>query len=549
MKTGASMRRSVLTIVLGAGPLLGLHAQAADTAKFPPVPTGIPLVLLPADPLDSGFGAWRHTPLPRHNNVAAAWTLRAGDWDFLIGTPRAMDAMGASRVIDTTLANCRRPLNLSAEDSARVSTAHPWSPFDSVVEGRPVLVISIMPVLRNFTECGWKDLGRPATIRRGVRFVTSYQYDANRDPLSAALLVRSRSVKLAMLARAPVVVVSGAHEAELGTSQLRMYVPYDALAPNVTGDVPHVELLIWSKAGGEPDHIPLPPNIMRAVWWDHLRWRAARTEAQDHATSALPAGSRTGVVRVPSPSDPGLKTAIRLQREGRYSASTTLALERLTDDHLSANDRRIALMSTANSFQVEGDASSAALVANELTATDPCAMSGGTASESTSNDAYSAVTATRAMLDRTRSGARCVAYKPGAVFLRGLMIPGYGQYTSWSPLVGKMVAGATLAGATGSLLFHLQARSLYSTYQATLNGYGPQYFQKAVNAETNARNVAIGTAAFWVATAFEAEIQERFFAIRVAQARQFWIRPTVTSATASGPPVPALASGVTFRFR
>jgi hypothetical protein len=227
-----------------------------------------------------------------------------------------------------------------------------------------------------------------------------------------------------------------------------------------------------------------------------------------------------------------------------------LALERLTDDHLSANDRRIALMSTANSFQVEGDASSAALVANELTATDPCAMSGDAPSgESSSNDVYSSVTATRAMLNQTRSGARCVAYKPGAVFLRGLVIPGYGQYTSWSPLVGKMVAGATLAGATGSLLFHLQARSLYSTYQATLNGYGPQYYQKAVNAETNAKNVAIGTAAFWVAMAFEAEIQERVFAIRLTQAREFWIRPIVTSATASGPPVPALASGITFRFR
>ena len=155
-----------------------------------------------------GFAIWRRSQLPRHDKTPAAWTMRGGDWDFLIATPRAMDAMDTSRIIDTTLANCRRPLNISEGDSAKVADARPWAPFDSLVDGRPVLVISIMPVLRNFTECGFKNLGRPAMIRRGLRFVTSFAYDAKRDPVSAVVLSQLRIVKPVMLARAPVIVMS-----------------------------------------------------------------------------------------------------------------------------------------------------------------------------------------------------------------------------------------------------------------------------------------------------------------------------------------------------
>ncbi len=546
--TIAVLLTTLSAVFAGLSPT-ALFAQASDSAKFPPEPSSVPRLLLPGDPLDAGFGAWRHTPLPRHDNVPAAWTLRGGDWDFLIGTPRAMDAMDTSRIIDTTLANCRKPLNLSADDSARVSTARPWAAFDSLASDRPVLVISIMPVLRNFTECGWKNLGRPAMIRRGVRFVTSFQYDAVRDPASAVLIVRSRVAKPAMLARAPVLIASGGHEASLRADQLRLYVPYDVIAPGVTGDMPQVEMLIWSKAGGEPDHIPLPANIMRAIWWEHLRWRSARLEGRDQATSALPVAARAGLVKMNSPTDAGVGSAIRLQRDGRYAASTALALERLTDGKLSVDDRRIALMATANSFQVDDDAASAALVGNELTSLDPCALSGSFgAGVSVANDAFAAATATGSMLEHTRPGVRCFAYKPGAVFLRGLELPGYGQYTSWSPLMGKIFAGFALAGGVGSLVFHLQARSLYSSYLHTLNGYGPPFYQKAVNAETQAKSIALGTAAFWVAAAIEAELQERVHARRLAVIHDFWFRPMMTSATASGALVPAVSGGFTFRL-
>jgi hypothetical protein len=543
------MRRRMTAVLLVAS-ASALRAQVADTSAFPPVPISIPAGLRAADPLDSGFGAWRRIPLPRRDIVAAAWTLRAGDWDFLIATPRAMDAMDTSRVIDTTLANCRGPLRLPADDSVRIANARPWAVFDSLVNGRPVLVISIMPVLRNFTECGWKSLGRPAMIRRGVRFVTSYAYDAARDPVSAALVVRGRSVTPVMLARAPVVIVSGGHEATLRTDQLRLYVPYDGIAPNATGAMPSVELMIWAKAGDEPDHIPLPGDILRQVWWDHLRWRAARLAGLDAALGAGRGATPAGIVRVPEPTDAGLKAAIRLQAEGRLSASTSLALDRLADKRLTENDRRIALMVAANSLQVAQDAPASALVANELTTMDPCALSASVASSAKAgNDAHSSAAATSAMLDHTRSGARCFAYAPGQVFLRGVMIPGYGQYSSWSPLAGRMVAGVAATGAIGALIYHLKALGDYSKYQTLLNGYAPPYFGRAEHEESQAKAIVLETAGFWVFTALEAEVQERVHARRLAVMHDFWFRPIVIGAAASGASVPAAAGGLTLRFR
>ena len=542
--------RSRMIAVLIVAAATALQAQVADTSVFPPIPFSAPVKLRPADPLDSGFGAWRRIPLPRHDDVPAAWTLRAGDWDFLMGTPRAMDAMDTSRIIDTTLANCRGTLKLSADDSLRASKTRPWASFDSLVNDRPVLVISIMPVLRNFTECGFKNLGRPAMIRRGVRFVTTFAYDAARDPASAVLTVRSRIVTPVMLARAPVVIVSGGHEASLRTDQLRMYVSYDAFAPNATGDVPHLELLIWSKANGEPDHIPLPADILRQVWWEHLRWRAARLASLDAGPVArLPAVPK-GILPVPQPSDAELKTAIRLQGEGRLSASSSLSLERLADKRLSENDHRIALMVTANTLQVAQDAPASAMLANALTAMDPCALSGSFVSGSTvGNDAYTTAAATGAMLDHTRSGARCFAYAPGKVFLRGLIIPGYGQYTSWSPLIGKVVGAVTATGAVAALFYHLQAKSFYSKYQTTLNGYGPLYFQRAQLSESQAKSIAIETGALWLLTAFEAEIQERAHARQLAAIHDFWFRPIMTEPATSGASLSALAGGLTFYFR
>ena len=293
-----------------------LRAQAADSAAFPPVPWTAPRPLQPGDPADSGFAKWRRIPLPPHDHAAAAWNLRAGDWDFLIATPRAMDAMAVSHLADSTLANCVGPLGMAAGDSALLANARPWAPFDSLVNGRPVLVISIMPVLRFATECGFKSAGRPAIIYRGLRFVTEYAYDPSHEPASAVLVSGARIVRATMLARVPMVMMTSNGFPRRPTDQLRLYVPFDANAPLQDGELPRTELVIWARAGGPPARIPLPADIIHTVWWDYLRWRAQRLAVRDRATESAPPSARRAIVAVPAPADAGLRIAQLRQREG-----------------------------------------------------------------------------------------------------------------------------------------------------------------------------------------------------------------------------------------
>src|ERR1035437_11105811 len=106
-QSGALMRRCMIAVLIAVAPL-ALRAQVADTAAFPPVPSVVPKLLLPPDPDDSGFAAWRRIPIPRHDKLPAAWTMRAGNWDVLLGTPRAMDAMDSSRKAQLQIGRAHR---------------------------------------------------------------------------------------------------------------------------------------------------------------------------------------------------------------------------------------------------------------------------------------------------------------------------------------------------------------------------------------------------------------------------------------------------------
>jgi hypothetical protein len=458
-----------------------------------------------------------------------------------------MDAMDTSRIVDSTLATCRGPLGLSSADSTRVADARPWAAFDAAAVDQPVFVISVMPVLHNFTECGYKNHGRPAMIRRGLRTVTSYGYDAARDPVSAVLLSRLRIVTPVMLARTQVVVLSrGGEVTAHPTDQLRLYIPFDAIAPLPTGDMPQAELLLWNKASREPVHIILPANILHIMWWDYLRWRGARLVSRDRATSATTGAARRTMLPLPSPSDTGLKTAVQRQRAGHDADATRIALERLADGRLSENDRRMALMMLASTFQADDDAPAAALAASELTAMDPCAMSMGEAVEPTAGDrpGGSGVRTVGLLLDRTRPDVRCTAYAPGLTLLRGV-VPGYGQYTTWSRWAGLAAAVLTVGG--GYLAYNaLQAANQsYAHYETNYSGFAPYDYTTAVRQRTDARTLAVAAGAIWVATAVEAEVQERVHAHRLAVVRAFWLRPTLApAAPGRGGPAPGVAAGL-----
>ena len=478
-----------LLMVVGTG---ALGAQAPSPEPQPPVPAAVPRLQYGRDPADSGFAAWRRLPVPRHDNTPAAWTLRAGDWDFLIATPRAMDAMDTSRIVERTLASCASPLHIAEDDMKHVAAARPWAAFDAAVNDAPVVVISIMPVLENLNECDSGNLGRPAMLRRGVRFVTNYIYDATRDSRSAVLYVRDRAVQPAMLARAPVIVMSRNLMSSTATDELRLYIPYDAIAPDSSGDLPDTELRIWSKAGGPPTRIPLPPAIIHTIWWEYLRWRGARITTHDGAVA-------------------------------------TATVERLANPKLSADDRRIALRSLAGTFRAAGDAPAAALVTRELATIDPCAPVGNAA---------------RPM----PRGVRCTAFPAGKTLVRGLLIPGYGQYSTWSRAAGITIAALTVGGAITAINLQAAANSSYAKYLSGLTGNVINDRLTATKDRNEARVAAVATAGFWLVTAVESELQERAHARHVAAEHDFWVRPAMSSG-APGATGAGIAVGARFAFR
>ena len=524
-----------------------------DTAVFPPVPSVVPLLRLPPDPADSGFGAWRRIPIPRHDKTPAAWTMRAGNWDFLLGTPRAMDAMDSSRIIDTTLANCRKPLNISEADSARVASARPVGTV-RLAGGRPAGVRDLdhaRAAQLHRVRLEEPRAARDDPARAALRHAVRVRPQARPDERRAALAASNREARAAR-ARAG----DGHGQGRRPGAANRPDPPVHPVRRHRAGaDRRHAatELLIWTKAGGDPDHIVLPGNILHIIWWEYLRWRAARLATRDQATSAAPVRlTRTAVLRVPTPVRHGLRTAIRRQREGRFSESATLTLERLTDEHLSLNDRRIALMSMANTFQMDDDAPAAAFVANELTAMDPCALSGtgspggGARSD---NEAYAGFRNVGAMLDHTRSGVRCTSYPAGATLLRGLLVPGYGQYTTWSHLIGLSTATLTVAGLVRRTRSCFRpttgTRATRPISRATRRATSPQ----AVRQRHNASTVLAATIGLWIATAVEAEWQERVHASRLAAVHDFWFEPIVTSPAGPGGASAGLAGGLRFDFR
>jgi hypothetical protein len=144
---------------------------------------------------------------------------------------------------------------------------------------------------------------------------------------------------------------------------------------------------------------------------------------------------------------------------------------------------------------------------------------------------------------------RCTSQVPGTTFLRGL-IPGYGQFTTWSRMAGLGVASLVVTGAIVANNKNQQADALYKQYQITLSARAPQYYLAAHNRQHDAQLVATVAAGIWIGSSIEAEVQERIHAARLAAVREFWLRPFLTPTPASGNGNSlGLAGGLQLSFR
>ena len=146
-------------------------------------------------------------------------------------------------------------------------------------------------------------------------------------------------------------------------------------------------------------------------------------------------------------------------------------------------------MSLASTFQADDDAPAAALVANELTSMDPCAMAGRAfaGNPASSDEVNASLRETGALLATTRPGVRCTAAGPGRTHLRGLLVPGWGQYSTSSRVVGLAVSSLVVFGAIASISKLAQSNSLYARYQANHSATAPQIYNLAQDRRFGAR--------------------------------------------------------------
>ena len=138
--------------------------------------------------------------------------------------------------------------------------------------------------------------------------------------------------------------------------------------------------------------------------------------------------------------------------------------------------------------------------------------------------------------------------RPGAVFLRGLIVPGYGQYTTWSHLLGISGTALTLAGAFTAYGFLQSSKNSYAAYEVNRTGFASYFYTSSKRERGNALTLATASAVLWVGMALEAEIQERVHASRLAAVREFWIRPMLTLGAAPGAGA-GLSGGLTLSFK
>ena len=147
------------------------------------------------------------------------------------------------------------------------------------------------------------------------------------------------------------------------------------------------------------------------------------------------------------------------------------------------------------------------------------------------------------------AGVRCIAAPPGRTLLRGMLVPGLGQYSTSSRVVGVAVASLVALGTIESITKLAQSNSLYARYQATHSAQAPQIYNVAQDRRFGAREFAVETGLFWIASAVEAEVQERVHAARIAAERDFWLSPIVVPSSAAGRSGAVAGAALVFRFR
>lgn len=474
---------------------------AAPLAAQEVAPAAAPLPQRPDSVLTpgarhAGFLAWR-TRVAERARAGASFLVQGARYQLLVLSPMAVDALAPDSLALKATRGCQKALRIGDLEVERIAAHDPWAAFDSAARARPVVALVVLPLEERPYDCHAGNLARFAALSRGTLHGPVGAYVRTRDAARAELR-RDGLLEPAVLAgRAPVTKVGLDRAVQDGTQHLRLYLEPELFAPTAEGAAARLEVHVWNPVDPEPEILPVPEQVVRAVWQQLLPWRATLL-GDDGEVPRLP----TPLV-LPAPRDSALLAAHRAYEVGARGDASALgdaaagALERLMYRSLPPRrEIRGAMLEAASVFSAFGEDEAAMSLVADVMEAYPCLTF-----------APSVQPSLREMGELARTPARCTSVPLPWIALRSI-VPGGG---TWTTPQRRGLALTFLATTVGAYLLaeatHDFADGEYAKYAAydgrTEPRAGPLY-KRAQFARTMGNVTTVAAASIWAFSAGEA---------------------------------------------
>lgn len=489
--------------------LLALHARAgvagAQASERERPPTAPDSVLGPGS-TGAGFLEWR-TAIAARGRTGASYLVDGDRYQILVLTPMAVDQLNEDSLIVKATRGCQRALSLNEYQISGTATIDPWAAFDSAARARPLVAIAIYPKEQRRYDCHEGLLARFAALSRGALYgVFSTPLPA--EQVATVEVRRDGLVEPTPLTgRAPVTKVTRTELLVDGSEHIRLWVDPLAFSPDVEGRAPHLEVHVYNPVDPEPDILPLPDRLVRAVWQQMLPWQARNLDSADSALTPPP-------LEFAAPKDSSLRIAHDAFARGALGLSASEALTRLMfRPRPEQREIRDAMVQSAAAFSLRGrDAEALSLIADVMEVY-PCLTL-----------APEAPASLRDMADASRKPARCTAIPLSIIALRSV-IPGFGQATG--PLRRRLaltVFASTAASYATAEGLRSYARHVYEGYESYQGG-DPNFradkrYRRAQMARTGGNALTIAAAGIWIGAGVEGIWNEYQHKRRLAHVRE-----------------------------
>lgn len=511
------MRRAVRPLLIAFLLTVALaHSSRAqgDRRERPPI---VPDSVVGPGPTGAGFLEWR-AAIAARGRTGASYLVDGERYQLLVLTPMAVDALAQDSLIVKATRGCQRALSLTDAQVASTDTIDPWAAFDSAARARPLVVIAVYPKEQRRFDCHAGLLARFAALSRGALYGAFGSMHAFEQVASAEVRRDGLVEPTPLTGRAPVTKVTRARIDVDGSEQLRLWVDPLAFSPDAEGRVPRLEVHVYNPVDPEPDVLPLPDRLIRAVWQQMLPWQA---RTLDDADAALVPPS----VEFAAPLDSALRVAHDAFARGALGVAASEALTRLMfQPRPRQREIRDAMLQSATAFSLRGREAEALSLIADVMEVYPCLTL-----------APEAPAELRDMAEASRTPARCSAIPLPIIALRSV-IPGYGQATG--PLRRRLAltvfvsTALTYAAAEGARGFARRAYAEYESYQGGDFPTAVTRYKRAEDARTAGNLLTFAAAGLWIGSGVEALWNEHQHARRLREVHEVG-RPRTRRVTVS----------------